>query len=165
MVGSIYGGYKTTLFLFSRYIQPFSVPTNELNDYQDLWLYISILSDLLTEYHERMTDKGDSFAVTERTWINQTARPTLIKIREKISNNPEQREQNSDKVEPFFRQFKYLCERIDTMFQFPGDVALKKAVFADFYQFLQFMDGHLQQRNIKHLIPLSRIITRFQKLL
>ncbi len=165
MIGSVYGGYKTTRFLFANYAQPFSVPAEELKDYEDLWLSVSVLCDILTEYDKRMKERRDAFATKERNWIIHNAQPTLQKIKGKLLEKQNQKRQYPEKAEVLFRQFQYLCERINTMFQFPGDAALKKAVFADFYQYLQLMNEYIEQKKLQRLIPISRIIVRFQKML
>lgn len=165
MIGSVYGGYKVTRFLFSNYAQPFSIPLEELKDYEDLWLSVSILCDILTEYNKRMKERGSTFAIREKEWIIHTALPTLQKIREKLLERQNQKKQRPEKAEILFRQFQYLSERINTMFQFPGDESLKKAVFADFYQYLQLMNEYIEQKKLQRLIPISRIVVRFQKML
>ncbi|MGC8739613.1 MAG: hypothetical protein ACP5UA_13350 [Candidatus Hydrogenedens sp.] len=163
MIGSVYGGYKITRFLFTNYAKPFSIPSEELNDYEDLWLSVSILSDILTEYNKRMKEKGNAFALKEREWIIHSAQPTLQKIKEKILEKQNQKRQRSEKVEILFRQIQYLSERINTMFQFPADESLKKAVFADFYQYLCLLHEYIEQKKLQRLIPTSRIVVRFQK--
>jgi len=165
MIGSVYGGYKTTRFLFANYAQPFAIPAEELKDYEDLWISVSILCDILTEYNKRMKERGSNFVLKERDWIVHTAQPTLQKIKEKLLEKKYSKSQRQEKAEILFRQFQYLCERINTMFQFPGDDALKKAVFADFYQYLQLMNEYIEQRKLQKLIPISRVMVRFQKML
>lgn len=165
MIGSVYGGYKTTRFLFDNYAQPFSISAEELKDYENLWISVSILCDILTEYNKRMKERGNTFAIKERDWIVHTAQPTLQKIKDKILEKQNQNTHYPQKTEVLFRQFHYLCERINTMFQFPGDESLKKAVFADFYQYLHLMNGYIEQKKMQRLIPISRIIVRFQKIL
>lgn len=165
MVCSVYGGYKITHFLFLNYAQPLSISANELKDYEDLWLSISVLCDLLTEYDKRVKEKREVFTTKEKSWIIQSAQPTLFKIKEKLLEKQGQKGQRSEKTDLLFRKFQYLCERINTMFQFSDDKSLKKAVYADFFHFLQFMNEHIEQENLQRLIPLSRIMVRFQKLL
>lgn len=165
MFGSVYLSYKITHILFSNYAKPFTISADELKDYEDLWLSVSILCDLLTEYDKRMKEKGDVFITKERNWIIQNAQPTLLKIKQQLFEKQGQKKQNSEKTDLLFRKFQYLCERINTMFQFPSDKALKKAVYVDFFQYLQFMNEHIEQKNLQRLIPLSRIMVRFQKML
>jgi len=112
-----------------------------------------------------MKERGSNFVLKERDWIVHTAQPTLQKIKEKLLEKKYSKSQRQEKAEILFRQFQYLCERINTMFQFPGDDALKKAVFADFYQYLQLMNEYIEQRKLQKLIPISRVMVRFQKML
>lgn len=165
MFGSIYLGYKITHALFSNYAKPFSISADELKKYEDLWISVSILCDLLIEYDKRMKEKGDVFITKERNWIIQNAQPTLLEIKQQLFGKQNENKQNSDKISKLFQKFQYLCERINTMLQFPGDISLKKAVYTDFFQYLQFMNEHIEQKNLQQFIPLSRIMIRFQKLL
>ncbi len=165
MLVSVYIGYKITYILFSNYAKSLAISADELKDYEDLWLSVSILCDLLTEYDKRMKEKGDVFTTKERNWIIQDVQPTLQKIKQQLFEKQGQKKQNSEKKDLLFQKFQYLCERINTMFQFPDDQALKKAVYTDFFQYLQFLNEHIEQKNLQRLIPLSRILVKFQKLL
>lgn len=163
IVGSIYGGYKTTLFLFSKYTKPLSIPAEDLETYKDLYLSISMLTELLAEYHKRMEAKGDTFATTERQWINQTVQPTLMEIRDKLLNKLNQKSHRLEKTDNLLRQFQYQYERINTMLQFPGDKSLKKAVYLDLIHYVKSINNHIKSNNLQNMFPLNKILLKLEK--
>ncbi|HOV32347.1 MAG TPA: hypothetical protein PLX23_03170 [Candidatus Hydrogenedens sp.] len=165
IVVSIYGGYKTTLFLFSNYTKPLSIPADDLEVYKGLYLSISLLTELLVEYHKRMEDKGDTFAATERQWINQTFQPTLTEIRNNLLNKSNQKSHHSEKTDNLLRQFQYQYERINTMLQFPGDTSLKKAVYLDFLHYVKSIDDNIKSSNLQNMFQLDKIILKLEKTL
>jgi hypothetical protein len=165
LVGSIYGGYKTTLFLFSNYTKPLSISAQDLEAYKDLYLSVSMLTELLVEYHKRMQNKGDTFVITERQWISQTVQPTLMEIRDNLLNKPNQKNHYSEKISNLLRQFQYQYERINTMLQFPGDISLKKAVYLNFFQYLKSIDDQIKSNNLQNIFPLSKILLKLEKTL
>ncbi len=165
MVISVYGGYRTTLFLFSKYARPFSTSADELKDYKDLWLSLSVLCDLLMEYHRRFMEQRNTFAEENRSWIVRNAQPTLLQIKEKILEKQKQNRMRNERIDLLLRKFLYVCERINTVFQFPGDETLKNTVYIDFFQYLRLMNEEIEQKKLQRLIPVHRSIMRFQKVL